>query len=120
MIDREVDRLTERLSVAGRVQAPLRDPFQFETPAGVDVDGRDPIPSEPFVRVLRVAWPRLVAILTSADANAPVRAVLEDAQAIVQIRSAGETIGEITIADVTRDGVLLTHSSGVSRRVTLD
>jgi hypothetical protein len=69
-----------------------------------------------------VVWPTLVAILSSPDAGAsPVRrVVLEDRTELIQIRSAGETLGDIVVTEISADDATLTHTpTGESVRVPL-
>jgi hypothetical protein len=119
-IDREVDRLTERLAVVTRAEAPARNPFEFADAARESRAVSDEFPSEPYVTAPHVQWPRLIAILSTGEGGQPLRAVFEDARQLIRIRSAGELMDEVTIDAITPDGVTLSHVSGLSRRLTLD
>lgn len=124
-INREVDRLRDRLTEPARATEPVRDPFQFieprvhraasqprTEPARIDV----PVPAPSTV-----SWPSLVAILSSGNDRSPShQVVLEDASELVQFRSAGEAMGDIVVTAITADQVTLTHSpSGESTQLTL-
>jgi hypothetical protein len=122
-INREVDRLRDRLAEPARNTVPVRDPFQFAESERVRLEL--PPAGEPSPIMVAaapvVAWPRLVAILASGDDAAPVwRAVFEDRAQLVQIRSVGETIGDVAVTDVSGDSATLTHTpSGETTRVPL-
>ena len=118
-IDREVDRLTERLAVVAEARPPARNPFEFAA-TRESSPMSEPLSSAPFVTVPHVQWPRLVAILSNAGDDQPLRAVFEDAQQLIRIRSVGESVGDVTVEAVAADAVTLSHVSGVSRRLTLD
>jgi hypothetical protein len=123
-INREVDRLRERLSEPARHATPTRDPFQFvASPSALAVmrpaepaSLAPPEPPEPAI-----AWPSLVAIVAGGNDVAPTfQAVLEDASDIVRLRSVGETVGDIVVTDITVVAVTLTHTpSGDSTLVAL-
>jgi len=119
-LDREVDRLRDR--VADPVPAPVvsRDPFQF---AAVPNMPRRFVSEAPVAEPPPppVAWPSLVAILRSGSDSAPtMRAVLEDRSQVVQFRSAGETLGDVVVTTITAETVTLTHTpSGQSTTMTL-
>ena len=122
-INREVDRLRLRLSTPVRDVSPSRDPFQFETRRVAAEPMATPsreFVTEPVAAPL-VTWPTLVAILSSGtDAQPELRAVFEDEAQLVQIRSAGDLIGDVTVVAVADDVVELTHvASGAATRVTL-
>ena len=124
-INREVDRLRDRLAEPGRAIAPARDPFQFAN-RGDDrvVDARrfiDNAPADPERRAPAMVWPTLVAILSSgSDASPARRVVIEDAAGIVHVRSIGEAHGDITISAIGADHVTLVHApSGASTRLVL-
>lgn len=119
-IDREVDRLTERLAVVAEARPPARNPFEFAAATRESSPMSEPLSSAPFVAVPHVQWPRLVAILSNAGDDQPLRAVFEDAQQLIRIRSVGESVGDVTVEAVAADAVTLSHVSGVSRRLTLD
>lgn len=118
-IDSEVDRLTERLAVVAEARPPARNPFEFAA-TRESSPMSEPLSSAPFVTVPHVQWPRLVAILSNAGDDQPLRAVFEDAQQLIRIRSVGESVGDVTVEAVAADAVTLSHVSGVSRRLTLD
>lgn len=119
-LDREVDRLRDRL--VEPVSAPVisRDPFQFAAARDVPrlVVSEMPVAeSQP----LAIAWPSLVAILRSGSDAAPtMRAVFEDRSQVVQFRSTGEALGDIVVTTITTESVTLTHTpSGQATTVTL-
>ena len=128
-IDREVDRLRDRLAAPARADAPRRDPFQFADAR--PHPGRAPASSVgDEARLVRetesaaepvVAWPVLVAILATGGADAPTyRNALLDAADLVQVRAAGESLGLVVVEAVTADEVTLVHQgTGVSTRLTL-
>lgn len=125
-IDREIDRLAERMAATTDARTPVRDPFEFapRIDAASFVTEPSTQPGEGMSIAVAVepavAWPALVAILASDESTA-LRAVLEDARGIVRIRSADESIGDVTIEAVERDGVMLRHApTGHTRRVALD
>ncbi len=124
-VNREVERLRDRLTDRARATTPRRDPFRFADPVpsttfGASTAAIDAIlPAEP-VRPA-IAWPVLVAILSSGDSAAPVyRAVFEDAAGVVHVRSTGQSIGGVTVDAVTGDVVTVVHgASGESTQLTL-
>lgn len=109
-INREVDRLRERLATTAVAAPPARDPFQFapllstrrsDTPE----DFRPPIVFEPAI-----VWPELVAILSSASPSIPThQAAFEDNAHAIQILSAGGVLDGFVIDSVTADAVVLSH-----------
>lgn len=121
-INREVDRLRERLATPAPESTPQRDPFQFEDTATPDTGIGRPqdvavdTPAEPVLQ-----WPVLVAILESGDEAQPSRrAVFEDTRQLIQIRSTGETLGGFSVTAVDADVVSLTHiTSGQSVRLSV-
>jgi hypothetical protein len=119
-LDRELDRLRDRVVEPAPAPVASRDPFQFAAARGMS-----PLPaSEPSVAeppLATVAWPSVVAILRSGSDSAPtMRAVLEDGQQVVQFRSAGEALGDVVVTAITAETVTLTHPpSGQSTTVTL-
>lgn len=122
-VNREVDRLRDRLAEPVREVTPVRDPFQFGAAPAGRFDARRP-EDDPFVREPErpaIVWPPLVAILSSGSDASPTRqAVLEDAAELVQLRSVGEAIGDIVVTAIAVDAVTLTHApSGESTRVAL-
>lgn len=124
-VNREVERLRDRLSDPARAIAPRRDPFRFGDPAQsafVDATSSavDPMPFAEPVRAA-IAWPVLVAVLSSGDAAALVhRAVLEDTSGVVHVRATGESIAGFTVDAVTGDVVTVVHrASGESTQLTL-
>jgi hypothetical protein len=68
-----------------------------------------------------IAWPSLVAILSSGSDASPTRqAVFEDTTGLMQFRSAGEAMGDIAVTAIAADTVTLTHTpSGESTQVAL-
>jgi hypothetical protein len=122
-INREVDRLRQRLASPVPDLAPARDPFQFVEPrvsAEREAERSEPLVIEPVVATF-TTWPTLVAILSSgSDAQPELRAVFEDGSQLVHIRSVGDTIDEVTVTAVASDVVELTHvPSGITTLVTL-
>ena len=120
-LDRELDRLRDRVVELEAAPVPSRDPFQF---AAVHDDVPRDLMGEPSVAELQpqaVAWPSVVAILRSGPDSAPtLRAVLEDRSQIVQFRSAGDALGDVVVTAITAETVTLTHTpSGQSTTVTL-
>jgi hypothetical protein len=119
-LDRELERLRDR--VVEPVTAPVasRDPFQFAP----ERDVPHGFVSEPSVAESQppaVAWPPVVAILRSGSDSAPtMRVALEDGSQVVHFRSAGDTIGDVVVTAITAETVTLTHTpSGQSTTVTL-
>jgi hypothetical protein len=122
-INREVDRLRERLAEPVRDTTPARDPFQFAEPPAAPVTPRAQA-ADDFTREpdrLRIAWPSLVALLSSGSDASPTRqAVLEDASEVMQFRSVGEAVGDIVVTAIDADAVTFTHTpSGESTQVAL-
>ena len=111
-INREVDRLRERLATTAVVAPPARDPFQFAPlPSARRLDAPEefhpPIAFEP-----PIVWPELVAILSSGPASAPThQAAFEDSAHAMQILSAGGTLDGFLIDSVTGDAVVVSHSA---------
>lgn len=129
VINREIARLGARLEAPASDVTPIRDPFQFASAATPSsLTSAVPPPDAPGLVMpatppeLRVRWPRLVAIVSDGDEAAPtLRAVFEDARQIVQLRSAGETLDEVTVDHVAPGTVTLTHApTGTTRHVPLD
>jgi hypothetical protein len=122
-INREVDRLRERLAEPVRVTTPARDPFQFAEPPAAPVIALPPATDvfTPASDRPTIAWPSLVAILSSGSDASPTRqAVLEDAAEVMQFRSVGEAIGDIVVTAIDADAVTFTHTpSGESTRAAL-
>lgn len=124
-INREVDRLRDRLAEPTRAVEPSRDPFQFvesradraATPRHAEAPSV--VAAEPPRAI--IVWPSLVAILSSGTDAAPShRAVLEDVSELVQFRSTGEAMGDIVVTAIAADQVTLTHvPSGESTQLTL-
>lgn len=125
-INREVERLRERLAAPVSETTPTRDPFQFTAPPVERFTGRRPADDRfapiPEPERPAIAWPSLVAILSSGPDAAPARqAVFEDASELVQLRSVGEAIGDIVVTEIAADEVTLTHApTGESTRVMLN
>jgi hypothetical protein len=122
-INREVDRLRDRLAEPVRNTTPVRDPFEFAPAPAERFNARRP-DDDLFVREPErpaIVWPPLVAILSSgSDASPTRRAVLEDASELVQFRSVGEVMGDVVVTAITADTVTLTHTpSGESTQVAL-
>jgi hypothetical protein len=108
-VDREVERLRQRLPPVVDVPRPERDPFNFgrlpnRAPA-------DPVPPPvEDVRTLPVL-PRLVAIVSEGSADAPVRSAVLSAGDDVQVLKPGQRIGDWRVAAVTGETVVLTSDA---------
>lgn len=114
-INSELDRLETRLA-APAAPGVTRDPFQFaSSPHAVSAnERRDSVAPNAQPTAVRpaVTWPRLVAILSSGtEANPVRRAVFEDANALLQIRSVGEAIDDARVDRITDDAVIVTSLS---------
>jgi hypothetical protein len=123
-INREVDRLRDRLAEPVRDVTPFRDPFQFAAAPAEERFNARPPEEEPFGREPErpaIGWPLLVAILSSGSDASPTRqAVLEDASELVHVRSVGDAIGDIVVTAISIDAVTLMHTpSGESTHVAL-
>lgn len=113
-IDQEVDRLNARLPDVP-LTAITRDPFQFASPMPEPDALASAAPDDAMMPQLSappIAWPRLIAILSSGTDEQPTRqAVFEDLNQIVQIKSVGETIDGVRVDAITADAVTVTVPS---------
>src|SRR5690606_6304352 len=101
-----------------------RDPFQFAS-ASTEPSAAERA-SVDAARLLGpdvspVAWPRLVAILSSGPAEATVRrAVFEDARQLVRIVDEGGLVADVHVDRITATSVTLTAASGETTHLSID
>jgi hypothetical protein len=106
-VDREVERLRDRLDTVPEIPAPKRDPFTFgRTPERPRSSVPTPemlapdIPPQP-------ALPRLVAILSATENGAPERTAVIALGDDVQFKRAGDEIGAYVVQSVGADELVL-------------
>jgi hypothetical protein len=120
-IDREVERLRDRLDTTVVIAPPARDPFQFvPLPSARRPELPDQLPV-PTVFEPTIVWPALVAILSSGPSATPTfQAAFEDDAHTIQILSSGASLDGFVIEEVTGDTVLISHpATGRTSRLSL-
>ena len=119
-VNLELDRLSAHLDRLVVYPAPARDLFHFvsrsrplrELPPQMDV---------PAVvqEVPRPVWPELVAIMARPEGGR-LDVALTDRAGELQVVSAGATLGEFVVTEITADAVVLTDQpSGQTTRLTI-
>jgi len=106
-VDREVERLRDRLNTVPEIAPSMRDPFTFgRTP-------ERPRSSAPIPEIVvpdippQPALPKLVAILSATGNGAPERTAVVALGDDVQFKHAGDEIGAYVVQSVDADVLVL-------------
>lgn len=119
-VNAEVARLRSRLESRAAFPEPTRDPFHFGTrPRATRLAVAEPAPAPVVVEEAVVAWPTLVAILTSA-ADGTFQAAIADDDDALHVLAVGDKVAGFTVAEISADAVTLTEpTSGRSRQLSV-
>ena len=115
-LNREVDRLRERLPAAAELEPPTRDPFTFGRARGASAGTAA---SEPAAAptVIVPTLPRLVAILSEGDSSPARTAVLSFGDG-VELYKVGDRAGELRVTRIT-DSAVIVASDALQQSFTL-
>jgi hypothetical protein len=106
-VDREVERLRDRLDTVPEISAPRRDPFTFgRTPERPRSSAPTPLLVAPDIPP-QPALPKLVAILSATENGSPERTAVIALGDDVQFKRAGDEIGAYVVQSVTADRLVL-------------
>jgi len=115
-VDREVERLRDRLDPTPERPAPTRDPFSF----GRATERPRVIAPPPELLSVPVAppqpsLPKLVAILSAAENGTQQRTAVVALGDDVQFKRAGDEIGAFVVQAVNPDALVLTDRSSTTQ-----